>query len=58
MLSPAYSTFARYDVTLAVIEAEVFLYVARAPTGQAVHADVAGVAHALRLACPLVHCAL
>ena len=55
---PADGALAGDDVTLAVVEAEVRLQLADALAGQAVHAEVAGVAHALRLPRPLVDLAL
>lgn len=55
---PADGSLAGDDVTLAVVLAEVSLQVADALTRQAVHAEVAGVADALRLPRPLVHLTL
>lgn len=46
------------DVTLAIVEAKVRLQLADTLAGEAVHAEVAGVAHALRLPRPLVHLTL
>lgn len=52
---PADGALAGNDVAFAVVEAEVVLQLADAPAGQSVHAQVAGVAHALGLARPAVH---
>lgn len=53
-LPPADGAFARQDITFAVIQAEVLLQITDALTREAVHAQVAGVAHALGLPRPLV----
>ena len=55
---PADGSLAGDDVTLAVIEAKVRPQLADALTGQAVHAEVAGVADALPFPRPLVHLTL
>lgn len=55
---PADGSLAGDDVTLAVVETKVRLQLADALAGEAVHAEVAGAAHALGLPRPLVHLAL
>lgn len=55
---PADGSLVGDDVTLAVIEAKVGLQLTDALTGQAVHAEIAGVTDTLRLPRPLVHLTL
>lgn len=53
--SPADGALASDDVTLAIVEAEVELQLADAPTRQTVHAQVPGGTNTLRLPGPAVH---